>query len=158
MYTLSSSASGSAKRGKMADVPKADDVCLRHSVQWHIYSASGFSSGVLKVTEPHWQLASMVYVYAVGAGDEYVSGILCPEVQLALSQLMKKAGEMSSSNRVVSMKSTMRCSSRGTNIKSTPEEESGKKTKRKRKANGFLRVEVFNFLTNNNLGRSNDDE
>lgn len=46
----------------MADVPKAEDVCLRHSVQWHMYSASGFSRGVLKVTEPHWQLASMVCV------------------------------------------------------------------------------------------------
>lgn len=37
----------------MADVPNAELVCRRHSAQWHMYSASGFSDGVLKDTEPH---------------------------------------------------------------------------------------------------------
>lgn len=77
----------------MADVPKAEDVCLRHSVQWHMYSARGFSRGVLKVTEPHWQLASMFvdvrWIYVI-----YVSGILRP-FPIGLSWF--RAGKMSSS-------------------------------------------------------------
>ena len=45
--------------GKMALVPKADDVCSRHSKQWQMYSASGSASGVVKRTAPHWQRHSI---------------------------------------------------------------------------------------------------
>jgi hypothetical protein len=44
----------------MADVPKAELVCRRHSAQWQMYSANGLARGVLKETDPHWHLASMV--------------------------------------------------------------------------------------------------
>ena len=49
--------SGSLKRGKMAEVPKAEPVWRRHSEQWQMYRASGWARGVLNVTDPHWQRA-----------------------------------------------------------------------------------------------------
>jgi hypothetical protein len=47
----------------MADAPKAELVCRWQSLQWHMYSARGFAVGVLKLTAPHWQLASILQVF-----------------------------------------------------------------------------------------------
>ena len=62
LYTLSSSLLGKLKRGKMADVPNADPVCRRHSWQWQMYRARGFSRGVLKLTAPHWHVAFILFI------------------------------------------------------------------------------------------------
>ena len=57
LYTLNNSLLGRLNLGKMADVPNADPVCRRHSWQWQMYKARGFSRGVLKLTAPHWHVA-----------------------------------------------------------------------------------------------------
>ena len=46
----------------MAEVPNAELDWRWHWWQWQIYSARGFAVGVLKLTAPHWQLASMLVV------------------------------------------------------------------------------------------------
>lgn len=63
LYTLNNSLLGRLNRGKMADVPNADPVCRRHSWQWQMYSARGFSRGVLKLTAPHWHVAFIFFPY-----------------------------------------------------------------------------------------------
>ena len=55
----------------MALVPKAEDVCNRHSKQWQMYKASGCSSGVVNWTAPHWHRQSIVaLIGATGAWSE----------------------------------------------------------------------------------------
>ncbi len=46
----------------MAEVPNAELVCRWQEWQWQIYSARGFGVGVLNLTAPHWQLASILLV------------------------------------------------------------------------------------------------
>ncbi len=47
----------------MAEAPNAELVCRWQEWQWQIYSAKGFGVGVLNLTAPHWQLASILVVY-----------------------------------------------------------------------------------------------
>ena len=46
----------------MAEAPNAELVCRWQEWQWQIYSAKGFGVGVLNLTAPHWQLASILVV------------------------------------------------------------------------------------------------
>jgi hypothetical protein len=56
----------------MAEAPNAELACRWQSWQWQMYNARGFSVGVLKLTAPHWQLASMVmsFVWCCSAKRE----------------------------------------------------------------------------------------
>lgn len=54
---------GREKRGKMAETPKAEEVCLWQAMQWQIYKARGLGRGVLKRMEPHWQEA---FIFGLG--------------------------------------------------------------------------------------------
>lgn len=52
--------------GNIALVPKADEDCFRHSVQWQWYSDIGAEVGVRKEMLPHWQrmfIASVLRVF-----------------------------------------------------------------------------------------------
>lgn len=49
----------------MADAPNAELACRWQSWQWQMYNARGFSVGVLKLTAPHWQLASMITIFCL---------------------------------------------------------------------------------------------
>ena len=45
--------SRSAVRGIVKEIPKAEEDCFRHSVQWQTYTISG-DAGTAKRTLPHW--------------------------------------------------------------------------------------------------------
>lgn len=57
--------------GKIADIPNAEEDCLRHSRQWQKYTSRGAGCEARKSIAPHWQRIRIFSVGAVFISDNW---------------------------------------------------------------------------------------